>query len=66
MLPPGEVILGNSKVGEKKANLILLKPGACRKQDGKEGEVGAGGEAEEGEEGGEGEDEQGCGIVPES
>ena len=47
--------------------MILLKPGACRKQDGKEEEVGAGGEAEEGEEGGgEGEDEQGCGIVPES
>ena len=65
MLPPGEVILGNSKVGKKQI-LILLKPGACRKQDGKEGEVGAGGEAEEGEEGEAGEDEQGCGIVPES
>ena len=53
MLPPGEVILGNSKVGGKKQIWILLKPGACRKQDGKEEEVGAGGEAEEGEEGGE-------------
>ena len=66
MLPPGEVILGNSKVGKKKQILILLKPGACRKQVRKEEEVRAGGEGEEGEEGGAGEDEQGCGIVPES
>ena len=46
--------------------LILWKPDACRKLDGKEGEVEAGGESEGGEEGGAGGDEQGCGIAPES